>query len=148
MKKVISHSEKETKDLGRRLGRACCGGEIFALSGELGSGKTRFAQGLASGLKIKNRVNSPTFNIMKVYRVPGRGPIKTFCHIDAYRLGAKSNLLAIGWEEFLSDKSTVCAVEWAERIRKKLPGKKIIKIIFKNLNEQERLIKLYGIENF
>jgi tRNA threonylcarbamoyladenosine biosynthesis protein TsaE len=143
MKKIVSRSEKETKDFGARLGRQCRGGEIFALSGELGSGKTRFAQGLAVGLKIKSRVNSPTFNIMKIYQVSGRGPIKNFCHIDVYRLSPKSNLTAIGWEEFLGDKSTVCVVEWAERIKKNLPATKINKIIFKNLNEQERLIKLY-----
>ena len=140
---IISQNERETKNLGVKLGRECRGGEIFALSGELGSGKTCFAQGVAVGLNIKGRVNSPTFNIMKVYRLTGRSPIKFFCHIDAYRLGAKSRLEAIGWEEFLGNKNTISVVEWAEKIKTSLPTKKIKKIIFKNLNEKERLIKLY-----
>jgi len=145
---VISHDENETRALGRRLGQICQGGEIFALSGELGSGKTKFAQGLAEGLKIQGRVNSPTFNIMKIYKVPGQGAIKVFCHIDAYRLNAKNNLATIGWGDFLGAENTVCAIEWAERIWQSLSSRKIKKINFKNISEQERQIKLYGIKHF
>jgi len=146
MKKVISHSEKETKDLGRRLGRACCGGEIFALSGDLGVGKTKFIQGLAAGLGIKRRVNSPTFNIWKIYkirnnRVAVKNPVKIFCHLDAYRLGSAKDLISLGVEEYFFRPDTVVAIEWAERVRGIWPkGTKTITI--ERRSSKERGIKI------
>lgn len=128
--KVISKNEKETLTLGAALGRACRGGEVFALLGELGVGKTKFLQGLAKGLGVKGRVNSPTFNIWKMYKIKDRGArVKIFCHLDAYRLRRARDLASLGVEEYFSRPDTVVAIEWAEKVKKIWPeGVKIIKI--------------------
>lgn len=121
IKKIITHNEEETFCLGQELGRTCRGGEVFALYGDLGAGKTKFVQGLAVGLGVKSRVNSPTFNILKIYKTETSAPVKTFCHIDAYRLKDAAGLAALGAEEFFDDRTTVSAVEWAEKVEGVLP---------------------------
>lgn len=88
----ISHSPEETFTLGKELAATFQGGEVLALSGDLGAGKTAFVQGLAAGLNVKGRVNSPTFTIMKLYPAK-KGNIKQLCHIDAYRLSSGKELL-------------------------------------------------------
>lgn len=130
MKKITTHNEKETYNLGVRLGRKCRGGEVFALIGELGAGKTKLTQGLAIGLGVKARVNSPTFNILKVYKTARRGAkVKYFCHIDAYRLNSGKDLAALGVKEFFASPETVTAIEWAEKVKKIWPRRvKIIKM--------------------
>jgi len=139
MNKIITNNEEETFRLGFALGQKCGGGEIFALYGDLGAGKTKLLQGLASGLGIKDKVNSPTFNILKIYK--SRGAVKTFCHIDAYRLNSGQDLAVLGAEEFFNSPDTVTAIEWAERVEEILPpGKKIIKI--RSVAENKREIKI------
>jgi tRNA threonylcarbamoyladenosine biosynthesis protein TsaE len=132
MKKIITHNEKETVALGLALGKKCRGGEVFALCGDLGAGKTKLSQGLAKGLGVVGRVNSPTFNILKVYRVNGRdkglkkNKVKFFCHIDAYRLKSEKDLIALGVKEFLDSSDTVTAIEWAEKVKKILPKRAVV----------------------
>lgn len=93
-------------------------GDVVALSGELGAGKTTLIQNLARLAGIPGSVLSPTFVIFKIYPMNFRG-LKRFCHIDLYRL---DNFDApLGFEEYLSDKNTVCFVEWAEKIKNQLP---------------------------
>ena len=133
MKKINSKNEQETFALGVKLGRECRGGEVFALCGELGAGKTKLAQGLAQGLGVKGRVNSPTFNILKMYKTAGlktvKSKVKVFCHIDAYRLKSADDLETLGVTEFLGSPDTVAAVEWGEKVKSLLPaGTIIIKI--------------------
>ena len=94
MDKIITNSEQETFAFGLSLGRLCRGGEIFALCGDLGAGKTKLVQGLAEGLGVKDRITSPTFNILKVYKASGK--IGNFYHIDAYRLRSEKDLAALG----------------------------------------------------
>lgn len=137
MDKIITKTEKETFRLGFSIGRKCVGGEIFALYGDLGAGKTKLLQGLASGLGIKDKVNSPTFNILKIYETAGA--TKMFCHIDAYRLVSGQDLLSLGVEEFFDLTNTVTAIEWADRVKEILPERaKTIRI--KALSEYEREI--------
>lgn len=119
MDTFISQSEKETLAFGKTLGQSLKGGEIIALSGDLGSGKTKLSQGIALGLAVKKKVNSPTFVIIKKY--PGR---KTLIHIDAYRLTNATDLINIGWDDFINS-DTVILIEWPERIKKILPAKTI-----------------------
>lgn len=143
---VITKNEKETYNLGLALGHKCQGGEVFALCGDLGAGKTKLVQGLAFGLGIKVRVNSPTFNILKLYKINqsrrSSRMIKRFCHIDAYRLKSEADLETLGVEEFFSDYQTVVAIEWAEKVKKIWPRRaKIIEI--KSLNENIRKITIY-----
>ena len=139
MKKIITASEQETFNLGREFGSACQGGEIFALCGDLGAGKTKLTQGLAKGLGVKGPVNSPTFNILKIYKINGSQKITSFCHVDAYRLRSASDLEALGAEEFFASPLTVSVIEWADKVRDILPARaKFLKI--RRLSEQEREI--------
>ena len=145
MRKNVDKVEKETYDIGLALGQKCQGGGVFMLCGDLGAGKTKLVQGLAFGLGIKVRVNSPTFNIFKLYKINQRlrpkRIIKRFCHIDAYRLKSAVDLETLGVGEFFSDPQTVVAIEWAEKVKKIWPRlAKIIKI--KSLNETSRKVSI------
>lgn len=125
MKICLSKNYQETFNLGKSLAIKCQGGEIFALNGPLGAGKTVFAQGLAQGLGIKDTVNSPTFNIIKIYPVKNNSLVKEFVHIDAYRLKSSLELQALGVDEMFHDPLNIILVEWAEKIKDILPSKYI-----------------------
>ncbi len=133
-----SRNQEETYALGQELGASFCGGEVIALYGDLGAGKTAFSQGLAAGLGVKSTVNSPTFTIMKLYALK-QPSIKQFCHVDAYRLNSAQELLDIGIADYLGVNDTVCAIEWAEKVEAILP-KKRINIYLKAISENERQI--------
>ncbi len=141
MEKIITHSRKEMQILGREAGAICSGQEVFVLSGDLGAGKTTFLQGLAQGLGVTGQVNSPTFNILKLYKTKKGSVVKSFCHIDAYRLSSAQDLKALGIEEILADKEMVVAIEWAEKVKAIWPRNKI-KIKFKHLQEDERILEI------
>jgi tRNA threonylcarbamoyladenosine biosynthesis protein TsaE len=111
MATFISHSPAETESLGEKFGRAAQRGQVIALSGDLGAGKTQFVRGLAHGLEIPARVHSPTFTLVNEY-VGGR--LKLF-HLDLYRLETRAQILSAGIEEFLSPDG-VAVIEWAERL--------------------------------
>ncbi|MBI5894395.1 MAG: tRNA (adenosine(37)-N6)-threonylcarbamoyltransferase complex ATPase subunit type 1 TsaE [Deltaproteobacteria bacterium] len=129
-------SQEETKELGKRVGAELKSGDIVALIGDLGSGKTTFVQGLAQGLEVKNYVRSPSFTIINEYS--GRMPLY---HIDLYRLGNLSELSEIGIEDFFyTDGITV--VEWAERALPLLPANYIL-IKFHYTGENTRRIEVH-----
>lgn len=107
----ISHSPAETEALGEKFGRVAQSGVVFALSGELGAGKTQFVKGFARGLGITARVHSPTFTLVNEY---GGGRLTLF-HLDLYRLETPAQIQAAGLEDFLQPDG-VAVVEWAERI--------------------------------
>lgn len=111
-----THSAQETFELAKKLGETACPGMVFTLDGELGVGKTVFAQGLAAGLGIAEPVSSPTFTIVQVYD-EGRLP---FYHFDVYRIGDVGEMDEIGYEDYFYG-AGVCLVEWAGRIRELLP---------------------------
>jgi len=137
-KRYLSNSQADTYALGQTLGASFNGGEVIALYGDLGAGKTALSQGLAAGLGIKATVNSPTFTIMKLYSLKRPG-ITQFCHVDAYRLNSAQELADIGITDYLGARDTVCAVEWAEKVEGILP-KKRVNIYLKALSENERQI--------
>jgi tRNA threonylcarbamoyladenosine biosynthesis protein TsaE len=134
MKEFITHSPEETFSLGEKTAKTCQGGEAILLLGNLGAGKTCFTQGLAKGLGVKGKVNSPTFNLMKIYKTK----IGLLCHIDAYRLNSGRDLEMIGLEDYLGKKDTVVVIEWAERVKEIWPKNKI-KIQFKNVKEGRKI---------
>ncbi len=103
-----SHSESETEALGEALGRELRAGDVLALDGDLGAGKTAFTRGLARGLGYSGRVTSPTFTIVNEYE-GGRLPL---FHFDLYRLTSPEELFDIGWEDYL-ERGGVCCVEWS-----------------------------------
>jgi tRNA threonylcarbamoyladenosine biosynthesis protein TsaE len=106
----ISHSPAETAALGEQWGRAAESGLVIGLSGDLGAGKTQFVRGLAAGLGIASRVQSPTFALINIY---GGGRLLLF-HLDLYRLDTPEQIAAAGLEEYLSPEG-VTVIEWAER---------------------------------
>ena len=121
MNKIITNSEKETKNLAKNLAKQIKGGQTIALNGDLGAGKTMFVKGLAESFGIKN-VSSPTFVLMKVYNIKNNKNIDKLCHIDAYRLIDYRDLLAIGADEYIKDKKTLVVIEWADKVKKILPN--------------------------
>jgi tRNA threonylcarbamoyladenosine biosynthesis protein TsaE len=100
--------------LGRELGAALVAGDVVALTGPLGAGKTRLVRGLAEGLEVTGRITSPTFVL--VHRHPGRIPL---VHVDAYRLERAVDLLTL--DDDVLDETVVTCVEWGELVRDALP---------------------------
>jgi len=136
--KINTKSEKETYLLGKKIAKKLKGGEVLALAGNLGAGKTIFTKGLAAGLGVKQIITSPTFVIMKVYKIKNqKSAIKNFIHIDCYRVGDPDSIEAIGALEYFGQKETVVLIEWAEKIKHILPKKTIkIKIVIKGANKR------------
>ncbi len=120
---IITTSEKQTLALAKKIAGKLKGGEIIGLSGDLGAGKTVFVRGLAQGLGIKSRITSPTFVLMKIYKIKGKTKIKNLVHIDAYRINSYRDITAIGVQEYFYRPDTVVVIEWAEKIKKILPAK-------------------------
>lgn len=117
--KVITNCEAETEAVGAALGRTVRDGAVIALYGDLGAGKTAFVRGLAAGMGIEARVQSPTFTIANEYAGP-----RELIHFDMYRLSGEDELFDIGWEDYVN-RNAVCAVEWSERVQKAFDGSEI-----------------------
>ncbi len=116
MKTVETNSAGETFALGERMGRRGRPGQILALTGDLGVGKTVFTQGFARGLGVEDTVNSPTFTIVQEYD-GGRLP---FYHFDVYRILDICDMDEIGYEDYFYGRG-VCLIEWGEVISSILP---------------------------
>ena len=128
--RIDSNSEKETFELGVKIGEKAKAGEVYTLIGDLGVGKTVFTQGVAAGLGIDEPVNSPTFTILQVYD-EGRLP---FYHFDVYRIGDEFEMDEIGFEEYVYGDG-VCFIEWADLIKGIIPKKHTRIEIKKNLEK-------------
>ena len=125
-----SNSDADTRALGVRLGKMAKPGEVYALIGDLGVGKTVFTQGFAEGLEIGERVNSPTFTIVQEY-VDGRLP---FYHFDVYRIGDPEEMYEVGFDDYVYGDG-VSLIEWANRIEEILPEDTITVRIDKDLTK-------------
>ncbi|OGZ67525.1 MAG: hypothetical protein A3C58_02115 [Candidatus Staskawiczbacteria bacterium RIFCSPHIGHO2_02_FULL_34_10] len=163
-KKYITKSFQETQRLGQNLARQILSGKsqkfgvVLALSGDLGAGKTTFLQGFAKGLGVKEKILSPTFILMKKFKIlktcvpqNGRPSIlrhKWFYHFDCYRLespeptsakdyGVAKEILDLGFKEIILNPQNIVAIEWPEKISQVLP-KDIISIIF---NHKEKTMR-------
>lgn len=112
---IITTSTSETQEAGRKLSADLAQGDVIALSGDLGAGKTTFVQGLAEGLGISQRINSPTFIIMREY--------DGFVHVDLYRLegNLESEMENIGLLDIIREGKSIVVIEWAEKIKHLLP---------------------------
>lgn len=116
----VTLGEQDTRKLGRELARLLPDPAVVALMGTLGSGKTRFVQGLAEGCGCDPRsVTSPTFVLVQEY--PGRRPLY---HFDVYRLKDASEFIGLGTEEYFA-RSGVCAIEWADRVIDCIPPERV-----------------------
>jgi tRNA threonylcarbamoyladenosine biosynthesis protein TsaE len=111
----ITNSEAETLDVARCIGKSLGAGTVVALSGELGAGKTVFAQGIAESLEVREQITSPTFTLINEYR--GRLPL---FHMDLYRLDSTGEIEDIGIVDYLYGDG-VCVIEWAEKLGKLMP---------------------------
>lgn len=138
MQKYISKSEQETKLIAARLTKESKT-NIFALTGNLGTGKTTFAQGFAKGLNIKDKIISPTFVLIRQHKIPRSK--KILFHIDLYRLNEKSGINGLGLKEILSDPNAIILIEWANQIKKLLP-KNTTWINIEIINGEERKITI------
>ena len=127
---IETNSEKETFELGKKIGENAKAGQIYTLTGDLGVGKTVFTQGLAAGLGITEPVNSPTFTIIQEYET-GRMP---FYHFDVYRIGDIEEMEEIGYDDYFYGNG-ICLIEWANLIEEILPEHIIEIEIEKNLEK-------------
>ena len=128
--KIETFSEKETFELGKKLGTEAKPGQVYALLGDLGVGKTILTKGFAEGLGITEPVSSPTFTIVQVYD-EGRMP---FYHFDVYRIGDIEEMDEIGYEDCFFGEG-VCLVEWANLIEEIMPEETIWITIEKDLEK-------------
>ena len=135
MLSIITRNEGETAALGMRLGCLLKPGDFIALIGELGSGKTRFVQGVAAGLQVGSvrPVTSPTYSLLHIHS--GRLPLY---HFDLYRLSGDEDVEQLGFAEYFYGEG-VSLVEWADRLRLEMPAERL-SITFSYLGEDERLI--------
>ena len=139
IERLISRNEDETHAIAERLAKGLGAGDVVALFGDLGAGKTRFVRGLVEGLGIDpGQVSSPTFVLMQEYG-EGRGGL-TLAHVDAYRLSGPAEYEDLGLVD-LRESNTALAVEWAERIEEALPDH-AIRVRIAHCGGEEREIEI------
>jgi tRNA threonylcarbamoyladenosine biosynthesis protein TsaE len=132
---IITNNEKESKKLGYKLAKALPNGSVVCLLGDLGAGKTTLVRGVAEGLNIKEVVQSPTFNIMKIY-LKGDRPL---IHIDAYRLADIDT--DIGLDEYIGYETGITMIEWPMYIERFIP-KDAVYVELSHLGEDKRKISI------
>lgn len=135
-----THSPAETKQIAEDLVKTFHGGEVILASGSLGAGKTAFCQGIGKALGVKGIINSPTFNLIKVYQ----GKEKTLYHVDCYRLeNADEQRKDIGLDDVMGDESIITYIEWpvfaSESVLNYHP---IIKVEIDYIDEEKRKITI------
>ena len=132
---LVASSPEETAAAGEQLAARLGPGDVVALTGELGAGKTCFVQGLARGLGVAGGVTSPTFVLVNHYR--GRLPVY---HLDAYRTGSLTELVDLGLEEMLHGDG-VTVIEWADKLLPLLPAR-TIHVHLSGLGDEPREIRI------
>ena len=141
MVELISHSEEETKQIAMKIASKLNIGNVLVLTGDLGSGKTKFTEGILEYFGFKDEISSPTFTIVNEHT---SDKINVY-HFDVYRLEDSDEFLAIGGDEYFE--KGISIIEWGEIIEDVLPDN-AIKIVFsRDLNhENERILKIYNFE--
>lgn len=135
----ITHSVVETENLAERLGEKLIGNEVIAFFGGLGMGKTAFTRGLCKGLEYFDGVQSPTFSLVNQY--DGKYPVY---HFDMYRINTYDDLYSTGFFDYLDN--GILVIEWSENIENALPDDYISVEIKKGESDNDRIIKIEGIE--
>lgn len=138
--KFISKSESETKSFAKKLASKLKVKDIVVLTGELGSGKTKFTEGFLSYFNLESEISSPTFTIVNEYK---NNDINIY-HFDVYRLEDSSEFYEIGGDEYFEN--GICLIEWGELIQDALP-KNYIHIVFEKSKEDEN-IRILNITTF
>lgn len=133
-----SSSVEDTRAIASAVAAALRPGDVIALSGDLGAGKTSFVQGAAAALGVQERVTSPTFILMREYQ-SGMFPI---LHLDVYRMSNLQELTDLGYEEFL-DPSSVVFIEWGDAIGPLLPDE-FLEVELRGYSDDERAVDLHA----
>lgn len=141
MEQIVILNEQKMQAFARKLAEEVKEGDILALVGNLGTGKTTFTKYFAEALGVKEVITSPTFNIVKEYE-SGRLPLY---HFDVYRISDPEEMFEIGYEEYFFG-TGVCVVEWADLIEELLPEKTKYIYINHGKNAQSRIVKVFGLE--
>jgi len=145
----ITKNAKETQKIaiglvGDLAGKKTKGALVLGLVGELGAGKTTFIQGMAEALKIKERILSPTFVIMKRFIIHSPR-FANFYHIDCYRIENPKELITLGFKKIISEPKNLVVIEWAEKIKEVLP-EDTVWLKFEHLGKDRRRIKLLNFK--
>lgn len=127
-------------ELGRKIGARTRGGEVFELSGDVGTGKTSFVKGLAAGMGVADVIQSPTFTISRMYDLPNGIVLG---HYDFYRL-KEPGIMRDELSEILADGSSIVALEWDETVKDILPRDRTISVQIKYTGENSRSLTLTG----
>lgn len=146
VREIVTKNARETKKVAALLAeeilkKKLSGSHalVIGLVGELGSGKTTFAQGFAKGLGIKESVLSPTFVLIKHYAL--KKLFKTFIHVDCYRLDDPKELVPLGWHDLVTNPENLILIEWADRVTSILPSR-LVTLFFRYLDETTRIIAI------
>ena len=144
----ISQNQKETGIIAEKIAKHILSiknrnnAVVVALEGQLGSGKTTFAKSFAEALGINEVVVSPTFILERIYDLPESSlPFKLFVHIDAYRLDGEKELKKIGWDDLAANPENIIIIEWADRVKKKIP-RNAIWIFFEHIDGDVRRVTI------
>lgn len=135
----VSHSAAQTVRVGQRLGELLQRGDLVALQGDLGSGKTHLIKGIALGLGSTDMVNSPSFVLINQYRAGAQCGSIPIYHADLYRIERPAELAGIGLDELL-DGDGICLIEWAERAEGWLPAERL-DVHLSHLSETKRVVR-------
>jgi tRNA threonylcarbamoyladenosine biosynthesis protein TsaE len=134
---VISNSEAETEKAGAGLAAVLKKGDVVALYGPVGAGKTSFARGVAGGFGREASVKSPSFTLVNEY--PGDPPLY---HIDFYRLESEMEIVDLGWMDYLN-RGCIVVIEWAGKVRKMLPSGRF-EVYFEILGPGMRRLEVFA----
>ncbi len=138
----VSTGPAATQTLGQHLGERLRAGDVLALQGDLGTGKTTLIQGLGRGLRIEERIVSPTFVLVNEYMTPAGLCLR---HADCYRLSVANTGMEVahlGFDEWLADRQGILVVEWADRIPELLPRDLLVLALHHGDNPESRVIRL------
>ncbi|HEU0114338.1 MAG TPA: tRNA (adenosine(37)-N6)-threonylcarbamoyltransferase complex ATPase subunit type 1 TsaE [Thermomicrobiales bacterium] len=124
---IVSRGPEETRVLGGRVGRLLRPGDVVLLHGDLGAGKTTFAQGLGAALGVVDFIQSPTFTLVNDYAASANAAgIAVVHHLDLYRLAGDDELDSIGYDDYLAPEDGVSLIEWPERAATRLPDRGLL----------------------
>ena len=135
----ICNTLNDTLDYAEQFAAQLRPGDVVALYGNLGAGKTALTRGMARGLSIRESVSSPTFTVVNEYP---DGDVPLF-HFDLYRLKNADELYDIGWEDYL-DRNGICVTEWSENVEEALP-EDCIRVKLARLSDTDRRIEIEGL---
>ena len=136
----LTKSPSETEKIGEMVAKKALKEKraVFALKGNLGSGKTTFLKGFAKGLGAKEKILSPTFVIFRKMKIPLK---RHFFHFDCYRIKNEKDLLGLGFKDIIKNEKNIIAIEWPEKIKKILPKDHVV-IDFFFIDEKKRKISI------